>query len=93
MIRTFLYRIWSYFTFKDTKRYVDVLPDFLRSHNAKFRRSIKRSPDSVSPENAGSVCLALYGDEPTTKQPSVKAGALVRVSKVQEKFDKGYLPN
>jgi len=70
-----------------------VLPDFLRSYNAKFHRSIKRIPDSVSPENAGSVCLALCGDEPTTKQATFKAGALVRVSKVREKFDKGYLPN
>ena len=70
-----------------------MLPDFLRSDNAKYHRSIKRSPDSVSPENAGSVWLALYGDKPTTKQPTIKAGALVRVSKVREKFDKGYLPN
>ena len=93
MIRTLLSRIWRYFTFKDTKRYVDLLSDFLRSYNAKYHRSIKRSPDSVSPENAGSAWLALYGDETTTKQSTIKAGALVRVSKVREKFDKGYLPN
>ena len=35
MIRTLLSRVWRYFTFKDTKRYVDVLPDFLCSYNAK----------------------------------------------------------
>jgi len=28
MIRTLLSRIWRYFTFKDSERYVDVLPDF-----------------------------------------------------------------
>ena len=93
MIRTLLSRVWRYFTFKDTKRCVDVLPDFLRSCNAKHHRSIKRSPDSVSPENAGSVWLALYGHEPTTKQPTIKAGALVWVSKVREKLDKGILSN
>jgi len=70
-----------------------VFPDFLRSYNAKCHRSIKGSPDSVPPENAGSVWLALYGDEPTTKQATMKAGALVRVSKEREKSDKGYLPN
>jgi len=41
MIRRLLSRIWRYFPFKDTKRYVDVLPDFLRSYNAKYHRSIK----------------------------------------------------
>jgi len=43
MIRTLSSRIWRYFTFKDTERYVDVLPDFSRSYNATFHRSIKRS--------------------------------------------------
>ena len=43
MIRTHLSRIWRYFTFKHTERYVDVLPDFSRSYNAIFHRSIKRS--------------------------------------------------
>jgi len=43
MIRTLLSRIWRYFTFKDTERYVDVLPDFSRSYNATFHRSMKRS--------------------------------------------------
>jgi len=28
MIRTLWSRIWPYFTFKDTGKYVDVLPDF-----------------------------------------------------------------
>jgi len=28
MIRRLLSRIWRYFTFNDTERYVDVLPDF-----------------------------------------------------------------
>jgi len=28
MIRTILSRIWRYFTFNDTERHVDVLPDF-----------------------------------------------------------------
>jgi len=28
LIRTLWSRIWRYFTFKDTERHVDVLPDF-----------------------------------------------------------------
>ena len=40
MIRTLLSRVWRYFTFKDTNRYVDVLPDFLRSYNVKYHSSI-----------------------------------------------------
>ena len=43
MIRTLWSRIWRYFTFKDTERYVDVLPDFSRSYNATFHHSMKRS--------------------------------------------------
>jgi len=66
MVRTLLSHVWRYFTFKDTKTYVDVLPDFLRSYNRKYHRSIKRSPDSVSPENevSGLRCTA------TNQQPS-----------------------
>jgi len=42
MIRTLSSRIWRYFKFKDTERYVDVLPDFSRLYNATFHCSIKR---------------------------------------------------
>jgi len=41
MIRTLSSRIWRHFAFKDG--YLDVLPDFSRSYNATFHRSVKRS--------------------------------------------------
>jgi len=43
IIRTLSSRIWRYFTFNDTERCVDVLPDFSRSYNATFHHSMKRS--------------------------------------------------
>jgi len=69
MIRTLLSRVWRYFTFKDTKRYVDVLQYFLRSYNAKYHRSIKRSPDSdhrKTQEVSGLRCTAT-NQQPTSR--------------------------
>jgi len=45
MIRTLMPRIWRYFTFKDTERYVDVLPDF---HYPTMQHETKSSPTAIA---------------------------------------------
>jgi len=66
------------------QNYIDVLPEFLRSCNAKFHRSIKRSPDPVSPVSIWSFWLALYGYDLAAKRPIVKKCALATISKMQK---------
>ena len=92
-IRTFKERMWRYFTARNTNRYVDVLDDFVKGYNAAYHRSIRRSPDSVTHDNAQEVWHTLY--DKTRKKPMryrFKPGDRVRLSKKAETFKKGYTP-
>ena len=51
-IRTFKNRMWRYFTAENTQRYLDILQDLVQGYNASYHRAIRRSPDSVTHDNA-----------------------------------------
>jgi len=94
-IRTFKNRMWRYFTTENTHRYVDRLQDFVQGYNAGYHRSIGRSPDSVTHDNAQEVWHRLY--DTTMKQERrvqyrFRVGDRVRLSKVAKAFKKGYTP-
>ena len=95
--RTIKNRLWRYFYLRGNERYLEVLPELVRGYNAAYHRTIGRSPDSVTMENAQEVWHTLYDDEMTTRQRSIpfkfKVGDRVRISKVARVFKKGYLPN
>ncbi|KAK3708940.1 hypothetical protein QZH41_002810 [Actinostola sp. cb2023] len=61
--RTIKNRLWRYFTAQNTQKYVDVLPEFVSGYNQAYHRSIRRSPDSVTYENAQEVWHTLYDDD------------------------------
>ena len=50
--RTLKTRMWRYFTKHQTWRYIDVLPDLVRSYNNTHHRSIGMAPSNVN----GNVC-------------------------------------
>lgn len=92
-IRTFKNRMWRYFTAQATNRYIDVLQDFVQGYNGGYHRSLRRSPDSVTHENAQEVWHTLY--DKSVKRPlryRFKAGDHVRLSKKAKTFKKGYTP-
>jgi len=60
-IRTIKSRLYRYFTHKETKRYIDVLPDLVRSYNARFHSSIGMAPNQVTFQNQGQVRFNLFG--------------------------------
>jgi hypothetical protein len=74
-IKSLMYR---HFTAQNTYRWMDVLPDLLKTYNNRYHRSIKRSPNSVTVANEAEVYRALYNKKP-------KFGKKI--------FEKGYLPN
>ena len=90
--RTLKTKMWKYFTHKNTFRYIEILPKLLKSYNASYHRSIKRSPDSVTKTNQADVYNALYGSEPTSKF-KFDIGDKVRISRSKDVFEKGYVPN
>ncbi|KAK3750987.1 hypothetical protein QZH41_007598 [Actinostola sp. cb2023] len=94
--RTIKNRLWRYFTAQNTQKYVDVLPEFVTGYNQAYHRSIRRSPDSVTHENAQEVWHTLYDDDvkPTTRRRfRFRVGDQVRMSKLARAIKKGYLPN
>lgn len=93
--RTLKERMWRYFTYHQTYRYLDHLKDFVDSYNNTYHRSIKMTPNQVTEENENIVFQNLYGfDKQTGPEASIKfkyqIGDLVRLSKSKAIFEKGY---
>lgn len=95
--RTLKSRMWKYFTAENTRRYVDVLQDFVDAYNNTYHSSIKMTPNQVNKENEYKVRENLYGKfglhQIPIKAPKLKVGDSVRISKASRVFKKGYLPN
>ena len=96
VIRTFKTKMWRYFTAKKTMRYLDMLPELVYSYNHSKHRSIRTKLALVNSENEDEVFHTLYGsvlDNVHLAKYKFNIGDQVRVSKIKQKFDKGYFPN
>jgi len=62
--RTLKTKMYRYFTAKNTRRYVDVLPDLLHSYNHTYHRSIGMAPVEVDDTNKHLVRARLYPLKP-----------------------------
>ena len=97
--RTLKGRMWKYFTYKKSRKYIDVLQDLVYGYNHAKHRSIGQSPASVSVDNEVEVTRRLYGfknisSKQEKKEKRVfKVRDIVRLNKSKRIFDKGYLPN
>ena len=92
--RTLLNRLYRYFTFKKTRRYVEVLPKLVSAYNRSYHRSIKRRPIDVSSANQEEVWQTLYNaPNPKRNKTELKVGDRVRLSTTRRLFKKGYLPS
>ena len=87
-------KMYRYFTAKHTRRYVDVLPEFLHSYNSTtYHRSIGMAPVEVTPENEDSVRARLYPAKPKTLRWKFNVGEKVRISMRRLPFQKGHVGN
>ena len=92
--RTLKERMWRYFTKTNSTRYLDVLPDLVRTYNHTFHHSIRRAPSEVNTKNQEDVWYQLYGrNKNKISIPKLKVGDRVRISKTRRVFKKGYLPS
>ena len=86
--------MWRYFTNHDTRKYIGVLDDLVKTYNHRYHRSIRRAPVEVTDGNEEEVWHCLYGNQNLTyPKPKFLVGDTVRISKVKQTFKKGYLPN
>ena len=91
--RTLKERIYRYFTFKNTRRYVDVLDDIVYSYNNTYHRSIGMTPSQVDKTNEQIVRARLYPDKPKQFKYKFDIGDTVRISVRRNVFRKSYTGN
>lgn len=94
--KTLKSRMWRYFTHKNTLCYTKVLKNLVHSYNRSHHKSIGMRPIDVNEDNEAEVRERLYGDD-LKKRPTpdykYEVGDTVRISKLKQVFEKGYLPN
>jgi hypothetical protein len=87
--RTILAKLYRYFTYKNTTRYVEVLQDLVKSYNDTTHSTIKVAPNDVDEHNESEVRERLLSfSKPRPIQ--LKVGDTVRISGARRAFAKGY---
>ncbi len=94
-IRSIKELIFKYLTAKNTLKYVDVLDQLTDTYNKRYHRSIRMSPSQVNETNILQVWHNIKHSHKRIreKRPKYTVGTYVRISKTNNIFDKGYLPN
>lgn len=91
--RTIKQKLFRYFTYSGSARYIRILQDFVESYNSTHHSSIKTRPKDVTYLNQGKLWNKQYfPDDYSTIKPISKfsIGDTVRVSKFKSTFSKGY---
>ncbi len=94
VIRTLKEKIYKYFTFKASYRYIDELKFIVDSYNNSVHSRTKFKPSDVNINNQEIVFLNLYKNilnEPTKIKFDVSDD--VRIQKLKTPFDKGFTSN
>jgi transposase InsO family protein len=89
--RTLLARVYRYFTYSNTMRYLDIIQDVVKSYNSSYHSTIKMSPSEVDEHNQGRVLDLMIGNNPRLKKPRLHIGDTVRISCARIRIpSKGY---
>ena len=83
--RTLKSKMWRYFTYAKTLRYIEVLPKLLQSYNSTYHSSIKMSPEQMDHHYERKV-----EGRRTSISYTFKVGDTVRISRTAEAYRKGY---
>jgi len=91
VIRTIKTRLYRYFEFKKTWKYIDVFQQFVDSYNKSKHRSIGMAPIDVTKDTEEAVRQKLYPEE--DEKPihfKYSVGTKVRIAREKTVFGKGY---
>ena len=89
-IRTLKGRLERYFWANKTRKWIDVLPEFITNYNKTYHRSIKMAPIEVTDDNRQQVFNTLYPKEKIQTKARLSVGDRVRILKEKNIFEKGY---
>jgi len=90
--RTLKSRMFRYFTYKTTNRYVDVLQQLVDAYNNSYHRTIKTSPAGVTIHNEKEVRKRIYPPKNLPIKWRFVVGDKVRLLQSKHIFRKGYTP-
>ena len=93
VLKTIKSRLWRYFTYKNTLRYIDIIQAIVHGYNNTRHSSIKMAPAKVNESNILQVWRTLYKKKDKYQSAKLKVGDTVRVSKEKKHFAKGYEKN
>ena len=87
--RTLRSRIYRYFHYKDTLKYIDVLNDIVDAYNSSYHRTIKMSPKEALVNQSAARSAIFKGQKKNTnKQIPFKIGDTVRITTHKLIFEK-----
>ena len=87
-IRTLKNEIYKYMTAISTNAYIDKLDGIVNEYDNTYHRTIKMKPVDVK----DNTCID-FEKEVNDKDPKLKVGDYVRISKYKNIFAKRYTPN
>jgi transposase InsO family protein len=90
--RTLKERMYRYFTYKTTLRYLDVLQALVSSYNNTVHSSTDLKPSEVDESNESYALRKLYRKKLPLKY-KFEVDDRVRISENRREFKKGYLPH
>lgn len=97
--RTLKERMWRYFTHRNTRRYIDILQQFVHAYNHAKHSSIKMEPAAVTLYNADKALENMTNASMKQRgkrrfsMVKYKCGDYVRISRTKGTFEKGYERN
>ena len=86
--RTLKNKIYKHMTAISKNMFCNVLDDTVDEYNNTYHKTIKMKPIDVKSDS-----FAKYNEESNEKDPKLKVGDHVRISKFKNIFAKGYTPN
>jgi len=89
--RTIRDKLYKYFTYKNTYRFIDVLPAFVRGYNATVHSTTGMPPARVTDSDILTIWKRVNKkqDKIPIAKPRFRVGQHVRISKEKMKFAKG----
>lgn len=92
--RTLKEIMWKKFTAENTRNWVDMLDSLLAHYNNRFHSTIKMTPMEAShKKNVEAVINNATFSNIIRSKTKFKVGDKVRISRLKQVFEKGYLPN
>ena len=88
--RTLKNLMYRRFTATGSHVWWNVLDKLVENYNNSYHRSIKMTPNEVSPANEATVRATLYPRLPPPKKGKYKVGQTVRITRKRRPFQRGF---